>query len=138
MNTQLQKTPNTNVKSATKASCNTMVVKAPMSATEHVKVGDYFVCTWGYEQTNVNFYQVVGVAVKTVKLCEVAKNNVWIKDSHGNEDHTAGGYATPIKDQFVGKPFNRHYRFELQSLKISDHQYASIWDGKPERFSCYA
>lgn len=37
-----------------------------------VKVGDIFSCSWGWEQTNVNFFQVVALAGKTsVRLREV-------------------------------------------------------------------
>lgn len=37
-----------------------------------VKVGDYFVCSWGHEQTNVNFFQVVALVGKSsVRVREV-------------------------------------------------------------------
>jgi len=34
----------------------------------NVKVGDWFYCSWGYDQTNVDFYRVVGVTPKSVKI----------------------------------------------------------------------
>lgn len=40
-----------------------------------VKVGDIFYTSWGYEQTNLDFYQVVGLVGKvTVKLRKIAKD----------------------------------------------------------------
>lgn len=37
-----------------------------------VKVGDLFYCSWGYEQTNVDFFQVVAlVGTKSVRVKEV-------------------------------------------------------------------
>lgn len=37
-----------------------------------VKAGDFFVCSWGYEQTNVNFFQVVALVGKSsVRVREV-------------------------------------------------------------------
>ncbi|EIE8009597.1 hypothetical protein LDW55_003780, partial [Escherichia coli] len=37
-----------------------------------VSVGDVFVSSWGYEQTNVNFYQVISVhGKKTVTVQEI-------------------------------------------------------------------
>lgn len=38
-----------------------------------VKVGDLFVCDWGYEQTNINFFQVVAlVGAQSVRVREVS------------------------------------------------------------------
>lgn len=127
MNTQLQntQTANSKIKSAAQASCKSMCV-------EGVEVGQVFVASWGYEQTNIDFYQVVGVTAKSVKLRPIAQN----KDYRG--DHTAGGYTTPIKDQFTGDAFTRRYDNEYKSAKISDRNYARIWGGKPESFTCYA
>lgn len=33
-----------------------------------VEVGDFFVSSWGYDQTNVDFYKVVGLTAKGVKV----------------------------------------------------------------------
>ena len=38
-----------------------------------VSVGDVFICSWGYEQTNVDFYQVVSlVGESSVRVRQVA------------------------------------------------------------------
>ena len=37
-----------------------------------VKVGDVFQMSWGYDQTNNDFFQVVGVTAKKVRIVEVA------------------------------------------------------------------
>jgi uncharacterized membrane-anchored protein YjiN (DUF445 family) len=36
------------------------------------KVGDVLYMSWGYEQTNLNFFQVVAVTEKSVRIVEVA------------------------------------------------------------------
>lgn len=41
----------------------TAVTEAPV-----VSVGDFFYASWGYDQTNVDFYKVVGVTPKGVKI----------------------------------------------------------------------
>ena len=47
-------------------------VKAEAVNEYGVKVGDVFEASWGYEQTNVNFFQVIElVGKKSVKLIEV-------------------------------------------------------------------
>ena len=45
--------------------------KAPKEAVENecgAKVGDVLYSSWGYEQTNYNFYEVIAVTKKTVTL----------------------------------------------------------------------
>lgn len=41
--------------------------------TVDVKVGDVFACSWGYDQTNVNYYEVVSVTPsgKSVKIIPI-------------------------------------------------------------------
>ena len=38
-----------------------------------MKQGDIFVSSWGYDQTNVDFYEVVKVAAKTVTLIPIER-----------------------------------------------------------------
>jgi hypothetical protein len=35
---------------------------------EGVKVGDFFVSSWGYDQTNIDFYKVVALTAKRIKV----------------------------------------------------------------------
>ena len=47
--------------------------KREAASNDGVKLGQVYVASWGYEQTNVNFYEVVELVGKgSVKLCEVA------------------------------------------------------------------
>ena len=50
----------------------------PVAVNEYgVKVGDVFEASWGYEQTNVNFFQVIElVGKKSVKLIEVCPSMI--------------------------------------------------------------
>ncbi len=132
MNTQLQNTltANSQIKDAAQASIKSMCV-------EGVVIGEVFVASWGYEQTNIDFYQIVGVTAKNVKLRPIEQHKEWKKTDSGAEDRTAGGYATPIKDNFTGDAFSRRYDNEYKSVKIGDRNYARLWDGKAERFTCY-
>ncbi|AYQ14532.1 hypothetical protein EB670_24360 (plasmid) [Escherichia coli] len=48
-----------------------------------VSVGDIFVSSWGYEQTNVTFYQVLSVhGKKTVTVREIRANSEYGNDSN--------------------------------------------------------
>ena len=58
-----------------------------------VSVGDVFVSSWGYEQTNVNFYQVISVhGKKTVTVQEVRASVLLTR--------SMSGYKTPLLNDF--------------------------------------
>ena len=64
-----------------------------------MKQGDIFVSSWGYDQTNVDFYEVVKVAAKTVTLIPIERK-VQLK---GFMRYT----AMPIPGSGKGKAFRR-------------------------------
>lgn len=101
-----------------------------------LKTGDVLVASWGYDQTNVDFYQVIDVAGKqTVIVREIAgtvtetgfmcgtvipRPGVWVRDS----------LLMKKRAQSLGP--NREY------VKIDECRTAYPWDGKPEYTSWYA
>lgn len=61
-----------------------------------IQVGDIFYSSWGYEQTNVDFYQVVDVSQRgTVSLKEIGAETV-----EGSEGRDCAN-VRPVKDKFV-------------------------------------
>jgi hypothetical protein len=48
-----------------------MRVTAVAPDTVGVKIGDYFYASWGYDQTNVDWFRVVGLTPKGVKIQKV-------------------------------------------------------------------
>lgn len=46
---------------------------ALMAPPVQPKVGDVLVSSWGYEQTNIDYYQVVSVTAKNVKIQKMSK-----------------------------------------------------------------
>lgn len=64
-----------------------------------VEVGDIVNTSWGYEQTNVDFYQVVEMVGKvSVKLRKVSQRVV-------RETSWCSSDVTPVKDSFLGDEF---------------------------------
>ena len=67
-----------------------------------VGVGDVYVSSWGYDQTNIDFYQCVGITAsgKSVRVRKI-----------GAADVEGGGrgwdYVIPVKDYFVGDTMTR-------------------------------
>ena len=57
----------------------------------NVKVGDIFINSWGYDQTNVNYYQVTKRLKSSVKIRGIGKKSV------GDSD------VMPVKGSFTGK-----------------------------------
>ena len=91
-----------------------------------MKQGDIFVSSWGYDQTNVDFYEVVKVAAKTVTLIPIERK-VQLK---GFMRYT----AMPIPGSGKGKAFRRR----IPACRISSYATARLWDGKAREGSSYA
>lgn len=87
--------------------------------------GDIVYSTWGYDQTNVDFYQVVRVvSEKTVQVRQIAKETV--------ETGFMSGKATPLKDQFLADSPAVSRRASGQRVSKVDRDHgASKWDGQP-------
>ena len=96
-----------------------------------LKVGDILHYSWGYEQTNAQFYQVVEVkpSRKSVVLREIAREMV-----PGEGLSPMAGRSTPIKDKFIGAPFLKRAKKNHVSM---DYSTASRWDGHPVYVSWY-
>jgi len=104
---------------------------ARKEAVENVKVGDIYVAIWGWEQTNVDAYQVVGKKGATVTLREIGLETI-----EGTEGHMSD-VVRPVKDWFIGEAFTK--RITGEYIRISDCQRASLTEeGKTFYRSWYA
>lgn len=103
-----------------------------------LKVGDILVSSWGYDQTNIDFYLVIASNPSTVKIRQLAQRTT--------EDGFMCGQTVPILGQFkedskvmLKRPRVYEWRGEWHSsVKIEDFASASKWDGNPCRCSWYA
>jgi len=95
------------------------------------EVGDIFASSWGYEQTQVDFYQVIEKnGVHTATLQKISYNTVEGSDGHDYCNVVA------IKDSFVDSDtFKR--RVTKNGIKICSVASASKWDGRPKYKSWY-
>lgn len=96
-----------------------------------VKIGDFFVDSWGYEQTNVDWYQVT----------KVSPASVWLR--RVKSDRTETGYMTgecvPVKNAFIGDEKRKKLRQNSGHFNVpSDYGWCQLWDGRPKRYSSYA
>ena len=97
-------------------------------------VGTVLVSSWGYEQTNIDFYQVVAHKGKaTVVIREIAQDSVPQDDGLFSDR----GHTTARKDVFIGEEFERRVSADGY-LSVSSFQGLRAWDGKPRYWSAYA
>lgn len=102
-----------------------------------VKVGQVFVSSWGYDQTNVDFYEVV--ALKGNASALVVK--IGAESLEGSEGRDCGKCIPSMSpDRAKGKePFLARIKGNrIVSSKIYGRGGASAWEGKPEYWSSYA
>ena len=101
-----------------------------MVATEAVavRVGDFFEESWGYDQTNIDFYQVVRVSA--------SGKSIWLR--HVASD-VVGGRVAPRRDAFTeDHRFGVVFRRKLSAgwagapwISLTSYSGASLWDGQP-------
>ena len=104
---------------------------ARVAAVESVKEGDLFVASWGWEQTNVDAYQVVAKKGATVTLREVALRTI-----DGSEGFMCDR-VVPVKDAFIGGEFKK--RITGRYINIDDVRSAGpAEEGKDFYRSWYA
>jgi hypothetical protein len=92
-----------------------------------LKPGVILVSSWGYEQTNVDFYRVASVKKSTVTLEQLTNKVV-------SSDAWSSGRVIPGDDiKAITKHIVRSACIRINSYKA----LYNIWDGKPEHFSSY-
>lgn len=114
---------------------------ARSAQTHTLKVGDILTCSWGYDQTNVDAYQVTKViSPKMVELRAIETRLV------NGEEGFMCGRSVPIKDAFLTdwQPFRSRVgsdnmaKVPVTSQDIDRRHWASPWNGKPLYTSWYA
>lgn len=106
--------------------------KAERVAFEHdYKVGDILTCSWGYEQTNIDFYQVIEVkTAKTIVIQEIAQETV----EHDTRMYSGKCIARPDCFLDQSEPMTKRVQ-PGGSVSVHGFTYASRWDGQPRYFS---
>jgi hypothetical protein len=94
------------------------------------KVGDILDSLWGYDQTNVDYYQVIAVTAKTVTLQKIRQNS--------EEDGFMQGHCTPRPNDFVKDSKPSTHKVSSNYINLTSYSGASLWDGKPMHWTAYA
>lgn len=106
-------------------------LKAKRQAPHTLKIGDILYTSWGYDQTNIDFYQVTRVpGPMTVEIRKIAAKS-------GPEQGFMTAECTAEPNHFVGEPMLKRAN-STNSVYIASYASASLWDGKSKRYSWYA
>lgn len=89
---------------------------ANASISDTVKVGDLFHYSWGYDQTNCEFYQVIAVKGKTATLQRISSKSV------PNTQGFMSEQVSPMKDAFIQSPYGDD---------VIKKRIQASYDGKP-------
>lgn len=100
------------------------------------KVGDVLYNSWGYEQTNVEFYEVIATTAGTLTMREIAQET-----EPGSEGFMCDRRKA-LPGQFLNdaKPVTKRVQYggDGPGHISMDHGSCSLWDGKSKYCSWYA
>jgi hypothetical protein len=109
-------------------------IRAYKEPRHNIKIGDIFYNSWGYDQTNIDFYQVVKTTAKTITLRQIKGI------SNDYNAHQMTGSKMAVKDSFCSDELIRKTPYLMGGEWRIRFEYGagSQWDGRPMHFSCYA
>jgi hypothetical protein len=97
-----------------------------------VKIGDIFTYSWGWEQTNVDCFQVIGLKGKSTAILREIGKEICPNLSKGYS--SMAGMFVAVKDSFISE---KTIEKRIQVCKYSKNPYMSLnydraykWDGK--------
>jgi hypothetical protein len=93
------------------------------------KERDIIYNSWGYDQTNIDFYQVVEVKEKSIVIRAICQETVKQDDEHGMTERVV---ARRDKFKEDSEPMTKRVQWFMGEAMISmDHGAAKLWNGKP-------
>lgn len=85
--------------------------------------------SWGYDQTNVDFYIILERVNNTVTLQQIGGIRQY--------DHSDSGKVSPDPSKTFGKPFKKRIN-KYGYIKLTSYSHCYLYDGTPKYFSTYA
>lgn len=110
---------------------NVHTTPPPAATLQTVEVGAILYTSWGYEQTNYDFYQLVerrGKSTLVLRKLQVTKESEgWARDK-----------VMPVKDQFDGEEKLTRRIDKHGYAKVTDYAHLYVWDGAAKHATSYA
>jgi hypothetical protein len=86
-------------------------------------VGTILYVSWGYDQTNIDFYQIIRVLKKSVEIRPIGAKS--------EQTGFMSGKKMPSPGDFIGS------KTLLKRSRSMDPGYLSDWNGRPTSYSWY-
>ncbi len=116
------------------------LLNSSLKASDYYSVGDIIYNSWGFDQTNIEFYQVVRMTNKKLVVSQISSESVeGSLLSHGMADE-----VTAVKDNFLDEQVTIRLTVRVNQhgspyLVGGPSYYCfSKWDGSPKYRSWYA
>lgn len=99
--------------------------KAKRNAPHDVKVGDIFRASWGYDQTNIDYYECTRViSDSTIEIRPIGKESEEI-------EYHMQGRCVPALGVFTGEPMRKRVSMAGGEPSVSITSYANAYRMKP-------
>jgi hypothetical protein len=86
-------------------------------------VGDIFRSSWGYDQTNIDFYECTKVIGATIEICEIAQMS--------EDNGFMAGECVPSQGHYIGKPMRKRVSMSGDTPSVKIYSFASAYLMKP-------
>lgn len=104
---------------------------AEMRKAHTLKVGDVLYTSWGYDQTNVEFFEVVGVRSSVVDIRE-------LKQERKESSIGMQGTCMPRRGEYAGESYRGKRPNGNNAIRLESFRSAFPWDGRSLSWSSYA
>jgi hypothetical protein len=96
---------------------------AQRKAPHDVKVGDLFRCSWGYDQTNIDYFECTAVHGAMIEIRAVAQER--------EETEFMQGKCVPMRGEYIGEPMRKRVSMAGGEPSVSIYSFASAYRLKP-------
>lgn len=94
-------------------------------------VGAILCSSWGYEQTNIDWYIILERKNDYILIQEIGTKKTY--DNNYNDR----GSCLPDATIRIGDPFKKKIT-KYASINLESYKYCALWDGQPKSWSSYA
>jgi len=108
--------------------------------------GEIIYNSWGYDQTNIDFYKILERKGNYITIVEMNqeeyKNPNPPREPRSPNELWGQGQVVPTTVKSGDKPFRRMVRIDRDGkelgVQIASYGWAKLWDGKPAHYTSYA
>lgn len=95
------------------------------------QVGSILYCSWGYEQTNIDWYIILERKNDYILIQEIGTKKTY--DNNYNDR----GSCLPNPEIKIGDSFKKKIT-KYASVELASYKYCTLWDGQSKSWSSYA